>query len=384
MLRLVFLNFFLQITVAVLAPYVQIMFRNKGYPHSLVGVVIAVGQIASIIVPIFMCMVSDRTRRTKFLVIMLMVASAALLYPAVVPDSTSLALTFVFYFLTASCFWSLNPMIDGYENRLLRGNSSAYGMARSAGTMGYVVALFLFGLTGFPDETDNRSIWLCFLIAAAVFILFMLGSPKDLPIEQTEDRQEQKSFSFKWFSGKYWLMMLIVALSRFAHAVPDKLLASYMTETLKLGDKFTFLIALGALSEFVMMLVGGRLLQSGKVRPYLFVLLASAGLAIRLMIYYFAKNLAVFTLAQLFHSVTFGALHIGMAKFIAQNVKKEHYSLAMSLYWAIATNLPAMLGALFGGFIIEYLGYRSLFAIYTIFPVAATVLCLAVRRRLAD
>ena len=73
-----------------------------------------------------------------------------------------------------------------------------------------------------------------------------------------------------------------------------------------------------------------------------------------------------------------------MAKFIAQNVKKEHYSLAMSLYWAIATNLPVMLGALFGGFIIDYLGYRSLFAIYTVFPVAATVLCLAVRRRLTD
>ena len=382
MLRLVILNFFLQSTVAVLAPYVQIMFRNKGYSHSLVGVVIAVGQIASIIVPIFMCMISDRTRRTKTLVIMLMIASVAFLYPTAL--SSSMALTFLFYFLTASCFWSLNPMMDGYETRLLRGNSSAYGLARSAGTMGYVVALILFGLTGFPDETDNHSIWLCFVIAAAIFLLFMFRSPKDLPAEQTENRQEQKSFSFKWFSGRYWLMMLIVALSRFGHAVPDKLLASYMTEVLGLGDKFTLMIALGALSEFVMMLVGGRLLQSGKAKPYLFVLLASAGLAIRLMIYYFAKSLAVFTLAQLFHSVTFGALHIGMAKFIAQNVEKEHYSLAMSLYWAIATNLPAMLGALFGGFIIDFLGYRSLFAIYTIFPVAATVLCLAARRRFVD
>ena len=382
MLRLVLLNFFLQATVAVLAPYVQIIFRNKGYSHSLVGVVIAVGQIASIIVPILMCMISDRTRRTKAMVILLTMASVVLLYPTAL--SSSLAMTIVFYFLTASCFWSLNPMMDGYETRLLRGNSSAYGLARSAGTMGYVVALILFGLTGFPKETDNHSIWLCFLITAAVFLLFMFRSPKDIPAEQTADRQEQKSFSLKWFSGKYWLMMLIVALSRFAHAVPDKLIASYMTEVLGLGDKFTLLIALGALSEFVMMLVGGRLLQKGKATPYLFVLLASAGLAIRLMIYYFAKSLAVFTLAQLFHSVTFGALHIGMAKFIAQDVKKEHYSLAMSLYWAIATNLPAMLGALFGGFIIDYLGYRSLFAIYTAFPLAATVLCLAVRRKLVD
>ena len=382
MLRLVLLNFFLQSTVAVLSPYVQIIFRNKGYSHSLVGVVIAVGQIASIIVPIFMCMLSDRTRRTKAMVITLMVASVALLYPAAL--SSSMALTFVFYFLTASCFWSLNPMLDGYETRLLSGNASAYGVARSAGTMGYVVALILFGFTGFPDETDNHSIWLCFLIASLVFLLFMFMSPKDVPLENTPDSQKQKAFSFKWFSSKYWLMMLIVALSRFSHAVPDKLLSSYMTEVLGLGDRFALLVALGALSEFVMMIIGGKLLQTGKAKPYLFVLLASAGLAIRLMIYYFAKSLVVFTLAQLFHSVTFGALHIGMAKFIAQNVDKEHYSLAMSLYWAIATNLPGMLGALFGGFIIDYLGYQSLFAIYTLFPLAATVLCVVVRRRIAD
>ena len=382
MLRLVLLNFFLQSTVAVLSPYVQIIFRNKGYSHSLVGVVIAVGQIASIIVPIFMCMLSDRTRRTKAMVITLMVASVALLYPAAL--SSSMALTFVFYFLTASCFWSLNPMLDGYETRLLSGNASAYGVARSAGTMGYVVALILFGFTGFPDETDNHSIWLCFLIASLVFLLFMFMSPKDVPLENTPDSQKQKAFSFKWCSSKYWLMMLIVALSRFSHAVPDKLLSSYMTEVLGLGDRFALLVALGALSEFVMMIIGGKLLQTGKAKPYLFVLLASAGLAIRLMIYYFAKSLVVFTLAQLFHSVTFGALHIGMAKFIAQNVDKEHYSLAMSLYWAIATNLPGMLGALFGGFIIDYLGYQSLFAIYTLFPLAATVLCVVVRRRIAD
>ena len=104
----------------------------------------------------------------------------------------------------------------------------------------------------------------------------------------------------------------------------------------------------------------------------------------RLAIYYLFPNVWAFTFAQLFHSLTFGALHIGMAKFIAQNVEKEHYSLAMSLYWAIATNLPALLGTLGGGFVIDYLGYPSLFALYTIFPLAAAALCLIFRSKLRD
>ncbi|MBP5553146.1 MAG: MFS transporter [Spirochaetales bacterium] len=382
MLRFMLLNFFFQATVAVVAPYTQIVFRNKGYSHSLVGVVIALGQIASIIFPIFMAMISDRTRKTRLMVVLMMIGSVSLLIPSAL--SGSLALTILFFIIASSFYWSLNPMLDGYQNRLLRGNASAYGIARSAGTMGYVVALLVFGLTGFPDETSNRSISLCLLIVSAIFLLVMFRSPRDIPAERTGEKQDGKVFSFSWFSGKYYLMILIVALSRIAHAVPDKLLASYMTEELGFGDSFTLFIALGALSEFVMMVIGGNLLQKGKATPYLFVLLASAALAVRLVIYYVFRNVWAFTFAQLFHSLTFGALHIGMAKFIAQNVKKEHYSLAMSLYWAIATNLPSTLGVLLGGFVIDSLGYPSLFALYTIFPVAATVLCLAFRRKLRD
>ena len=382
MLRFMFLNFFFQATVAVVAPYTQIVFRNKGYSHSLVGVVIALGQVASIIFPIIMATISDRTRKTKLMVILMMVGSVALLIPSALSDS--LVLTVMFFFMASSFFWSLNPMMDGYQNRLFKGNASAYGTARAMGTLGYVVALIVFGLSGFPDETNNRSICLCLLIVAAVFLAVMSRSPKDVPAEASRSSESRKVFSFSWFSGKYYLMILIVALSRIAHAVPDKLLASYMTEELGFGGSFTLFIALGAFSEFLMMVVGGNLLQKGKASPYLFVLLSSAGLSVRLMIYYLFRNIWAFTFAQLFHSLTFGALHIGMAKFIAQNVDKEHYSLAMSVYWAIGTNLPSTLGVLFGGFVIDSLGYPSLFVLYTIFPLIAVVLCILFRSKLRD
>ena len=382
MLRFMLLNFFFQATVAVVAPYTQIVFRNKGYSHSLVGVVIAMGQVASIIFPIFMAMISDRTRKTRLMVMLMMFGSVALLIPSAL--SGSLVLTLLFFIIASSFYWSLNPMLDGYQSRLLRGNASAYGIARAMGTLGYVVALLVFGLTGFPDETSNRSICLCLLIISAVFLVVMSGSPRDVPPEYSKESSKKRAFSFSWFSGKYYLMILIVALSRIAHAVPDKLLASYMTEDLGFGGSFTLFIALGALSEFVMMIIGGNLLQKGRASAYLFVLLASAGLAVRLMIYYLFRNIWAFTFAQLFHSLTFGALHIGMAKFIAQNVKKEHYSLAMSVYWAIGTNLPSTIGVLLGGFVIDSLGYPSLFAIYTVFPIIAVILCIIFRSKLRD
>ena len=276
MLRFMLLNFFFQATVAVVAPYTQIVFRNKGYSHSLVGVVIAMGQIASIIFPIIMAMISDRTRKTRLMVILMMFGSVALLIPSALSDS--LVLTILLFFIASSFYWSLNPMLDGYQSRLLRGNASAYGIARAMGTLGYVVALLVFGLTGFPDETSNRSICLCLLIVSAIFLVVMSLSPKDLPADNSGESESGKSFSLSWFSGKYYLMILIVALSRIAHAAPEKLLASYMTEELGFGGSFTLFIALGAFSEFLMMMFGGKLLQNGKASPFLFVLLASVGL----------------------------------------------------------------------------------------------------------
>ena len=60
-----------------------------------------------------------------------------------------------------------------------------------------------------------------------------------------------------------------------------------------------------------------------------------------------------------------------------------HYSVAQSFYWAIATNFSEMFGALVGGFIIDSLGYRNLFAIYSVFPLIAAILCILYRRMLS-
>ena len=54
----------------------------------------------------------------------------------------------------------------------------------------------------------------------------------------------------------------------------------------------------------------------------------------------------------------------------------------MSFYWAIATSLPNMLGTLFGGFVIDNLGYPNLFVIYMVFPIAAVIIALCFRKTL--
>ena len=376
------LNFSLQAAVSAISPYTQLLLRNKGYSHSLVGVIVAIGQVASIFFPVLFGMLSDRTRKTRLLFVVLAAGTAIAFVPTAI--SGSVAVTIVCFFVASALFWSINPMNDGYENRVLGGDSSKYGVVRAMGTLGYLVCLVVFALTGFPVETDNRSIALCTVVTLSVFCFMVLFAPKDEPKSVEPQGNEGRFFSFDWFSSKFYLMMFVVALTRIAEAVIDKLLSSYMTEELNLGGRFALFVALGAASEFVMIVVGGRLMQKGKVSAYGLIVLSAIGMIVRLLIYRFFPTIVAFTVAQLLHSFTFGALHIGVSKFVAQNVNESHYSLAMSFYWAIATNLPEMIGVLAGGFVIDIFGYGTLFASYVVFPVLALVICLANRRKLSS
>ena len=377
--RLILLCIFNQATTAAVSPYVQIILRNKGYSHSIVGLILAFGQIATVIIPMLIGLLSDRTRKTKPIIIVLAMLSCVAFMPAAL--SGSLVLTFITFFLASGIFWSTHPIVDGYETRLLKGDASKYGLIRSMGTMGYIVFLIIFGITGFPDQTDNTSICTSIAIVCAALVVVSFFIPNDIPAEKKELRTR---FSLSVFSRKFYLMMLLVGLSRISQAVIEKLLSSYMMEVMGMGGNFVLYVAWGAFCEFLMILFGGKLLQKGTVSAYSMILLSFIGLAVRLLIYCLFPSVVGFVFGQTLHALTFGALHIGVTKFIAQNVEPAHYSLGQSFYWAIATNLPEMLGALAGGFIIDWFGYRNLFSVYSVFPAVAAILCIAFRKTLAS
>lgn len=377
--RLILLCIFNQATTAAVSPYVQIILRNKGYSHSIVGLILAFGQIATVIIPMLIGLLSDRTRKTKPIIIVLAMLSCVAFMPAAL--SGSLVLTFITFFLASGVFWSTHPIVDGYETRLLKGDASKYGLIRSMGTMGYIVFLIIFGITGFPDQTDNTSICTSIAIVCAALVVVSFFIPNDIPAEKKELRTR---FSLSVFSRKFYLMMLLVGLSRISQAVIEKLLSSYMMEVMGMGGNFVLYVAWGAFCEFLMILFGGKLLQKGTVSAYSMILLSFIGLAVRLLIYCLFPSVVGFVFGQTLHALTFGALHIGVTKFIAQNVEPAHYSLGQSFYWAIATNLPEMLGALAGGFIIDWFGYRNLFAVYSVFPAVSAILCIAFRKTLAS
>lgn len=376
-MQLFLLSMLTQTAVATLSPYLQIIFRNKGYSHSLSGTLIALCQLSAIIMPLIISSISDKRGRTKPMIILCVVLSIILAFPFLL--SNNFVIVAVSAFILNGFFWCINPLADGFINRKLSGDSSRYGTIRAMGTLSYVTALVLFGVTGFPHENDNSSILLCMMIFLPLLALGASFLKEDKRIEKKEEKG--KLFSFSWFPKRFYIFMGIVALTRVGQSVVEKLLSSYMTENLGLGDSFVLFIALGAVFEFFCMILFGKLNKKGILSSTIILIISAVGLTVRLLLY-LIPGLPAFILAQTLHGLTFGALHLCATSYTAANVDKNHYDLGMTLYWSLATNLPEMLGALVGGFIIDSFGYPTLFLSYSFFPLLAVILSLVLKKTL--
>lgn len=379
MLRLYLLSASTQIFLATLIPYFQIILRNKGFSQSIIGVIMAVSQLFALGVPLVLGSMLDRNGKAKKYMLFGALSALVGLFLCIRLTAVSVVvLIFVVMFCAYSC---INPTVDCYITNVLSKNPGRYGSIRAVGSFGYVVTLVTFALVKFPDASQNSQIVLATCGGCLLFCLMTVAAP-GTEVSVKEKNTAKNGFRFSWFDTGFYSLILIILFEKLGNSVIEKLLGSYMTEVLNLGSSFTAFVALGALSEVFMMLIAGKLLIRGEISEWFLITISCAVLFVRLTLYYVSQNLVVFAIAQMLHSFTFGAIHVAYTSYVTKNVDVEHRGLAMSIYWAIGIGLPELVGALAGGFIIDSLGYFSLFRIYSVFPVIAVALCLFFKKKI--
>jgi len=365
MLILYLMQTFIQPLNGSIASYFQIAMRNKGWSYSMIGVVTALGQVTTIVGPLFVALAAERRGKEKQALILCTLLSLTFHIPFFLAGNA--LVTGISYVISCAFMWSINPVSDGLITKNVIGTKTEYGNIRACGTMGYVVFMFLFSVTGFPSNTSNLQM----LLNNAFFTIVVLVLVCLAPSRNIKPRDSGETTT--GFSKEFYVFIAFVAISRVSMAAIDKMLASYMVEEMGLGRWFTAFIALGALSEFFFMIGGTRILKNRKMSPYAMLMLSSATIIIRLLGYVATKNLIVFGLCQLLHGTVFAFCHVASVRWISERVDSRHYSMALTIYHSVALNLPVLLGSLAGGFIVDGLGYRALFLIYTLFPLASII-----------
>jgi PPP family 3-phenylpropionic acid transporter len=125
-------------------------------------------------------------------------------------------------------------------------------------------------------------------------------------------------------------------------------------------------------------------LSKGLIRRFgaLRILVISAlAVSLRLSIYAFFPVKTGIICAQLLHSLCFGLFHPAAVAFISSCVPPERRAWGMSLYLSLGSGVPALLGNILGGIIVETAGYQALYSTFALFPLAAAGLYFIATRK---
>lgn len=377
MFRLYFVVSAWGIVNASMGPYAQIFLRNLGLSQSLIGVILSLGQISSCVIPLFVGNLVDKTGKLK-LFYMFFTILIILSYSLIV--ALPKLFVIIFFFITSTaCFGSISSINDTLINKSVESTNTTYSSVRALESLIYVCILVIYPLIKFPNIESNLQLLLAVVIPSIILVfgLITVQNPASSPV-----REKSKHFNKNWFNTGFYCLIIIIFVKCIANAVVEKLLSSYMTEVLHLGNDFTLFVALGALSEVVFMFIFGKMLKNNKISEFTLIALSCLGGFIRLSLYTISTNIYLFAFAQLFHSLTYGASHVATISYISKKVPKEHMNLATAIYTSIGINLSEFFGALGGGFIIDHFGYTALFRSYTVFPLIALGLCFTMKKQI--
>jgi PPP family 3-phenylpropionic acid transporter len=368
--------FLLQAGMSLSNMYLPMMLKNQAFPYGLIGLTLALHELAGMAGPVVTGRFVDRTGKLKAVTVFCSIAVLVGIF--VVAKGVSVPLTMLSFLLVGFFLKSVCTLQDTKALVAAGGNSQGYTYYRSFETLGCVFFSLFYSFLHRPVASDNNSIFTYYAIGSAVYLGFLLFGTKDTPLEN-ETKEEAKKKGV-WFDKYFIVGIVFVSLSRFALS-STSFLSLYMVDALD-NDEVLLMQAIATAAEYVAMLVIGKLLQRGKLSSTTTLILSSVGVALRLVAYIAIPTLTGVVIGQCLHSLSYGFFQPAAIQFVMEHVQKSRRGEGIALMQAVGSGLPSMLGNSIGGFVIARWGYQGLFGAYSIPALLAAFLFVLLDRRM--
>jgi len=355
---------FLFAVPAVSAPYLAILLRDLGYSPIWVGMLLGIFSGAGILGPFAFGFWADKAGNYRRALIVSAVIPTLLAFPLVLWVHP--ALTAVFLAFMAFGLRSTASLLDAVTTIQI-GNTGNYGKIRVWGSLSFIVVSLGLQVTPFlrPENARNIALWLTLLAAMSVVPLALLpkSALSSSPGPKTGGRGTEKTPSV--FSAYVIGGLGIIFVISFSMSAVYSYFPLYLTEVLE-WDVVGLMFAIGTMSEIPVIFLSAALIRRFGPLPLLAV--SAAGVSLRLLIWAFLPFGPFVLASQLLHALCFGTFFPAMVYFIAGIFPPQNRGKGMSLFIALGTGLPSLIGTLVGGSILEAApgaaGFRTLFILY--------------------
>ena len=367
------LSYFLFFAIyGIASPYLQIMLRGIGYSPSAVGILLGIFELIGIGGPIILARKADYLGAYNPF---LMGSGFSIIVGLIVlmifktPIATIAGLGLISLGLKTPV-----PVLDASLIKTIEARTKAgtkiptYGTLRSLGSAGYVlVAISVQFIPGF----DTSPVWVMALAMITITLTYMVGLIW-LPETGSGERPDRnKKINLSWVDSSFILGLSIIALSRLSMSAYGSFFSLYLIEYLD-WHVIGAMSALAAVVEIPMLVLSWKIMK--KRSPMAIIEIASFAIFARLLAYALVPTKSGVIVGQLLHSISYGLFQPAAVAFISLKTPPSERATGMALLLGLGIGLPFFLGSAFGGVIVEFLGYRWLFAIFSLFSVASIVL----------
>jgi MFS transporter, PPP family, 3-phenylpropionic acid transporter len=360
--------------------YLPILLFNLGYTPTMIGVLQGVFDAAGLVFPIFISARVDA--KGKYGLSMLLLSASMLAALPFLAFGRHLAITALALALFAVGYKGAVPVGDALASRLLDNDKTKYGKVRVLGSVGFVCMALLLQFSPLDDSKSPKSITLWIAIPVALFglsIVVIPGLLKKYPPQDEGARLKDaepgaRTSIIARFSPSFWIGIALIFLAYLGLTPSQKFLSLYVQRYLHL-ESYAGLWALSAAAEVPFMFLSGWfIVKFGTER---IIALSLVAIVLRNLVYAAIPTFEGAVIGQLFHSVCFGLFHPAAVVFITERVQKRLLAVGMTLYSSVSVGIASVLGNVTGGVVIDTLGYRSLFLVYSAFPLIALALFVA-------
>ncbi|MCL2127836.1 MAG: MFS transporter, partial [Treponema sp.] len=343
------------------APFLSILVYNLGYSKAIVGIILALFEGTGIFGPFLLGRLADRHGKYKWCLILALVLIIIPAMPLALfakPAASAILIA-----VLAIGFRSTTPLLEAITS-INTGATGNYGKIRVTGSIAFVCYVLLMQWIPVlkPGTAWNIAFWMA---VTSVFSIIVIAF---LPFQTVTQKPAGNDSDGGKTNGSIWTPYLIlglvcIALSRLSMTPAYYFLSLFMIEKMN-WNAVGVVWALASLSEIPFLYISSRVIRRfGAPRVLVF---SSAMVAVRCALYALFPFKAGIIAAQLLHSFCFGLFHPAAISFISGCVPQRQRSFGMNVYLSLGTALPLFVGNFAGGFIVEYAGYRPLFAVFSV------------------
>ena len=361
----------------VIYAFATVFLLSRGFESSMIGVIIAAGNILGVILQPMVASIADRSEKISLhkltaMLSVIMILLLVLLY--FVPNG--LLAVAVLFLLTDTFLQVIQPLINSvsvyYVNQ---GVSVDFGSARGIGSLSYAVASYILGIV--VEKFGTRSILMAGILVALVLLVTILSMPvlsSSAASRLGEKEPEQNDAVLIVFAGRYKNFMLTLAgitLLFTFHNMNNAYLIKVIENVGGTSADMGRMLSIAAVTELPVMFLFSRISKHFKSSTLLMV--SSAFFAIRAAGFMLAGNVMTMYLAAMLQIGSF-ALYIPSSVYYVNETMLDQDKFKGQAVMTATNTLGGVFGSLFGGFLIDNAGVGAMNTVCFAMAAAGAVL----------